>query len=158
MTKEQVCLLIPELVCLALCNMLSPLAAQSVTYVSDRTTAVAGAATMTSSGYESTVLVAQQSPTGAASACNAGNISSFGFWSTLGDLPLPIVLRVQRNPTDPGAIDLTWTGADSEFQVCRDISPASVCATPFAFSFVCQFTDTQASGQPTLFYNVIPKP
>ena len=147
---------------LILCPLLGgavpALHAEPVTYVMTRMTTAAGAATMASTGYQTTLLVAQASPQGACSACNSGSIDSFGFWSALGDLPVPIILRVQRNGTDPDAIDLTWTGSDSDFQVCRDVTPQDVCAHPYAFTSDCHYTDPGATAADAVYYSIIPKP
>ena len=144
--------------CVLICGGALPLHADPVTYVMTRMTTGAGAATMASSGYQTTLLVAQASPQGAGSACNSGSIDSFGFWSVLGDLPVPIILRVQRNGADPDAIDLAWTGTDSDFQVCRDVTPQNICAHPYAFTTDCHYTDPGATAADAVFYSIIPKP
>lgn len=136
----------------------SPARPADPTYISERMTIAAGAQRLGSATYSSTIMAAQMTPIGGTSACNDGSIASLGFLSVLGDLPVPIILRVRQNAQDPLALDLSWTGVSSQFQVCRDIAPQNICAVPYAFSVVCEMTDTLASAHPVLFYNVIPKP
>lgn len=146
---------------LVLALLLSSVAAnpqQSGPYVLERMTASSGAATMTSASYVNILSTAQDTPIGASSVCGGADLSSFGFWSVVGDLAVPIMLQVRQNPTDPNSLDLTWTGAAAQFQVCRDFAPQNLCATPYAFSFVCGYTDTRGSDSSLIFYGVIPKP
>src|SRR5215831_11834539 len=77
----------------------SPAAAQeSPSYVMNRITLTGGSQTLDSPSFEATVTIGQEGPAGAASVCNASWTDSLGFWSLLGDLPVPVVLTVASSP------------------------------------------------------------
>ena len=155
MNRTQACLAFVMLIVVAIWPAT---AQQSANFSMDRISVTAVANTASSTNFETTVVVGQNSPSGASSFCNTGFINSTGFWSVLGDLPVPIQLRVDKN-TDPTAVDLMWTGADDTFQLFRSTSPVNVTdptnlqlETP-----LCDASDTDASGSNILFYNVIPR-
>ena len=58
-------------------------AQESTSFSMDRITATAGGQSVSSTNYESTILAVQDSPSGAASFCNSGYVSSLGFFSVL---------------------------------------------------------------------------
>lgn len=127
-------------------------------YVMDRMSLATASGRMTSPSYESTTVVGQIGLAGTASSCE-DNVSSFGFWSALGDLPVPIRLNIQRNAVDPGSVDLTWTGASIQFQTYRAFSPQDVLNPMNLYSepFACAMTDGRAIDSDIIFYKVVPK-
>jgi hypothetical protein len=136
---------------------LAAFAQSSASFEMKRVSATAAGSTASSAGFESTVLIGQESPTGAASACNTGFLSSFGFWSVLGDLSVPIRLNVKRAAGDPQAVELTWTGADAEFNVFRSQTPNDV-HDPTNLTLVtseCAAGDPRAGEADLVFYNVV---
>jgi len=138
----------------------SVVAQQSAHYSMERVTVAAVADTASSTHFTTTVVIGQESPAGASSFCNAGFRSSMGFWSILGDLPVPIVLQLGKQAGDPSTIDLIWSGADSSFAVYRSADAATVLNPENLFLEVpvCQATDL-VTGTPNLvFYNVVAGP
>jgi len=144
-------------VCL-LASTLPVFAQQSGGYILERMSAAAGATRMTSAIYDNTVAVAEGAPAGAASVCGGSEVSSFGFWSVLGDLAVPVILQVRRSSNDPSTLDLVWTGDAAQFQVCRGVDPNTLCSTVYAYTFVCAYTAHSATNSHITYYSVIPTP
>ncbi|MCP3979248.1 MAG: hypothetical protein GY716_07970 [bacterium] len=135
-------------------------AQESATYSMERLSTTALGGNASSPDYESTPLLGQQSPTGAVSFCNIGFTGSLGYWSILGDLSLPGILRVDKSaPIDP-AIDLQWSGNSAQFEVYRGfVAPGLVDAQNlFALTPLCSASDTQASEADVIYYLVVPQP
>jgi hypothetical protein len=133
------------------------LAQESPSYSMDRVTAISMGTTVSSSNYETTVVMGQDSPAGAASYCNSGFIGSFGFWSVLGDLPVPIRLEVEKDSGDPSVVQLSWSGADDLFQVFRSLTPDNVL-DPINLdgeTAACAAADSQAGTADLIFYKII---
>jgi hypothetical protein len=136
-------------------------AQESANFKLDRLTPAGGAARLSSLTFEASVTVAQVPPAGAASLCNAGAVNSFGFWSVIGDLPVPLLLTAKRNKMMPELIRLLWSGTDPEYALYRSEDPSDIFSLP---NLVLETTLCEASESiPTapgdiLFYNVIPKP
>ncbi len=103
--------------------------------------------------------IGQDSPAGASSFCNTGFIASIGFWSVLGDLPVPIWLQVAKNPADPSAVELSWSGAHDAFEVYRAVSAQNVLdpTNLFTQTSSCAVSDDRALASNIIFYNVIPQ-
>ena len=131
-------------------------AQESQSFVMERLTLVAGSETIASASYETTVTLGQESVAGASSFCNASLTDSLGFWSLLGDLPVPIVLTVAPNPTDAQAVVLSWSGNTPSFQVFRSSTPASIVSPGNLDQTVdvCNAADLSFGPLVALFYDV----
>jgi hypothetical protein len=131
-------------------------AQESPSFVMERLTLAAGSQTLASPSFEATVTVGQEAPAGAASVCNTSWTNSLGFWSLLGDMPVPVVLTVAPNPGDPQAVVLTWSGNTPQFQVYRGFTPASLVAPGNLDQTVnvCTANDHNAGPIPALYYDV----
>jgi hypothetical protein len=135
----------------------SPAAAQeSPSYVMQRITLAAGSQTLSSASFDATATVGQEGPVGAASVCNASWTSSVGFWSLLGDLPVPVVLTVAPHPSDPQAVVLSWSGNAPQFQVYRGFTPASLVSPGNLEQTVnvCSADDPNVGPISPLYYDV----
>ena len=149
------------LVSLLVVILQSPAVAQeSSTFVMERISVAVGATKSTSASFENTAVVAQESPSGANSFCNTGFVNSLGYWSVLGDLPVPIRLTVGINELDPGSLDLSWTGVDDVFQVYRAFTPEDILnpANLYQETMVCAAMDNNAFQSDIIFYKVVPRP
>jgi len=142
---------------LAMAGWSAPASAQeSASFVLERL-AIAGASqTIASARYETTMTVGQESPAGAASICNVSLTTSLGFWSVQGDLPVPVILTLTRNPVDPQAVDLAWTGNTPTFQVFRDYTPQNLVslANLERVTALCSATDALAFQSNVIYYDV----
>lgn len=132
----------------------------STTYRMDRVTVAAGATMTTSSTWDNSVVISQEGPNGVASFCGQGAVASFGFWSVLGDIPMPIRLDTRQNGLDPLDIDLLWSGNASSFQVYRTFTPDNVLdpVNLYAETANCDLIDLNAIDSDIIFYKVVPKP
>ena len=105
----------------------SGIAQQSPSFSMDRITVTAGGQSVSSSNYESTIIAAQGAPSGTASFCNSGFVSSLGFFSVLGDLAVPIKLRLRKNEAVKHSIvEMSWTGNADTFEIYSSLSPQDV--------------------------------
>ncbi len=131
-------------------------AQESASFVLERLTIAGASQTIASARYETTMTVGQESPAGAASICNVSLTASLGFWSVQGELPVPVILTVMRNPVDPQAIDLTWTGNTPTFQVFRDYTPQNLVslANLERVTALCSATDALAFQSNAIYYDV----
>jgi hypothetical protein len=135
-------------------------AQESPSFVMERLTLTAGSQTMASASFEATVTLGQEGPAGAASVCNTSWTDSLGFWSLLGDMPVPVVLTVAPNPGDPQAVVLSWSGNTPMFQIYRGFTPASL-VSPENLSGtvnVCSADDPNAGPIAALYYDIEPVP
>jgi hypothetical protein len=94
-------------------------AQESASFRLDRITFAAGAGPVSSASYTTTITFAQEGPVGSISRCNDGFLQSTGFWSVLGETPVPVWLNVDKNAVDPTQVDLGWSGSSSQFSVYR---------------------------------------
>ena len=133
-------------------------AQQSETFSMERVTVTNAASPVGSSGYKGSLLLSQGTPAGAASFCNNGFVASFGYWSVMGDLPVPIVLRFERDPIRSHATRLKWTGADDEFQIYRSTDPQDVISAPHLNAEVatCEMGDADVPAA-LFFYKIVRK-
>jgi hypothetical protein len=131
-------------------------AQESASFILERLTIAGASQTIASARYETTMTVGQESPAGAASICNVSLTTSLGFWSVQGDLPVPVVLTVTRNPGDPQAVDLTWSGNAPTFQVFRDYTPQNLVslANLERVTALCSATDALAFQSNVVYYDV----
>lgn len=133
-------------------------AQQSASYVSERVALSAAAGSAASGSFTTTVTVAQQGPSGAASLCNDGWLVSVGFFSILGASPVPIVLRAERDPIDPGTVQLEWSGAVAQFDLYRVTADAAGIGDPANLDrtlSLCTAADTNAAEADLVFYRVV---
>ena len=117
--------LILAILCVAVGNG-SALAQQSASFMMERVSATAVGDTASSATFTTTVVLGEASPVGAASFCNSGFVNSVGFWSVLGDLPVPIHLRLGKDLSSPGVIEMSWSGSADLFEVFRSSTPVGV--------------------------------
>ncbi|HKQ98818.1 MAG TPA: hypothetical protein VJV75_13150 [Candidatus Polarisedimenticolia bacterium] len=131
-------------------------AQESPSFILHRLSIAAASQTIGSAHFETTLTVSQESPVGAASICNTSLTNSLGFWSVLGDLPVPVILTLRRNAVDPQAIDLTWTGNAPTFQVYRDYTPQNVVslANLERTTALCSATDSLAFQSNVIYYEI----
>ncbi len=94
--------------CVLLTLSPAPTVAQSSSdsYVLQQSSVNAGGDQSASAGYRLTFSLGQRSTIGASSAMPF--LLQTGFWSFAGTGPVPIVLAVDRNETDPQHCDLFW--------------------------------------------------
>ena len=132
-------------------------AQQSASFRVDRVTLAAGAGPISSASYVTTITIAQEGPVGSVSRCNDGFLQSTGFWSVLGESPVPVWLLVDKDDSDPPEVELTWSGSSSLFTLYRSgvaeslIDPLNVLLT----TPECAVTDAPPAA-PITFYLVSP--
>ena len=98
----------------------SPLLGQeSTSFRHERLTLASSAGPVSSASYLTTITFAQEGPVGSVSRCNSGFLQSTGFWSVLGESPVPVWLIVDKNGMDPTQVDLAWSGSSSLFTLYR---------------------------------------
>jgi hypothetical protein len=132
-------------------------AQQSPSFSNERITFSAGAQPLSSANYSTTITFAQEGPVGSASRCNNGLLQSTGFWSVLGETPVPVRLSLHKNGVDPVQVDLDWSGSSSQFTVYRAVFPAAL-VDPFNVlltTSLCTLTDAPPPTSIT-FYLVRP--
>jgi len=129
---------------------------ESASYTLERLTIAGASQTIASARFETTITVGQESPVGAASICNVSWTDSLGFWSVEGELPVPIVLTVARNPVDPQMIDLAWSGNRPLFEVYRDYTPQNLVslANLERVTALCSATDALAFQSNVIYYDI----
>jgi len=139
---------------------LSPaaLSQKSPSYVMERVTVTSSAASTSSVTFDMLLTFGEEGPTGSASFCNGGFQSSLGFWSVLGESPAPSLLMVDHNGGDPQAVDLTWSGSASSFDVLRsEVAPQIQDPLSLQFSTTqCEATDAPPTTPNLLFYRIRP--
>jgi len=132
-------------------------APESQNYRIDRMSVVSGGTTSMSQNYTTLAVIGQLSPSGAASACDAGTVSGFGFWSVLGPRPAPIFLTVDLSETDPQSVRLSWSGVEPLFQVYRNdlpdelLNPLNVHAETAA----CGISVDETAAGNIVYYRVV---
>jgi len=132
-------------------------AQSSATYRMDRVTVASAAESSSSLNYSIAVTFAQEGPVGSLSRCNDGFLQSTGFWSVLGEVPVPVLLHVSRDTVDPKQPSLVWSGSSSEFTIYR-ATMAQGLVDPFNETLVtsdCQAVDAPPPAAVT-FYVVQP--
>ncbi len=143
---------------LALCMPAATFCQESPSYVMERVTVASGAASTSSTTFDMLLTFGEEGPTGSASFCNGGFHASLGFWSVLGESPAPSLLQVEHNAADPEAVDLTWSGSASLFDVLRSEIPAQIQDPPsLQFSTtLCEATDAPPTNPDLLYYRIRP--
>ena len=139
----------------------APVCAQeSPSYLMERFTLAVGAATASSATFDNSIVFAQAAPSGAQSRCNVGFQNSLGFWSILGDVPVPIRLELLPGATVPEDVALSWTGAAREFQIFRAFAPDDVTNPNnlLVETADCAAQDATPTTASIVFYQVIPTP
>jgi hypothetical protein len=132
-------------------------AQESASFRLDRISFAAVAGPVSSAHYATTITIAQEGPVGSLSRCNDGFLQNTGFWSILGESPVPVWLRVGKNGVDPAQVDLGWSGSSSQFSVYR-AEFADSLAEPYNILTTipdCALTDAPPSA-PITFYLVLP--
>lgn len=105
-------------------------AQSSTNFRMDRVTVTSGAETVSSLNYSIAITYAQEGPVGSISRCNDSFLQSTGFWSILGETPVPVQLHIGRDGTDRTLPALTWSGSSSEFTLYRATMPQGVVDPP----------------------------
>ena len=142
---------------LAIFMATSTSAQESANFKLERMTLAATSGPATSANYATTITFAQEGPAGSLSRCNDGFLQSTGFWSVLGESPVPVRLTLGRNAADRTHPDLVWSGSSSEFTVYRATVPMSII-DPFnelVVTSLCATTDAPPPAA-TTFYLVSP--
>ena len=105
----------------------SPLLGQeSASFRHERLTLASSAGPVSSASYVTTITFAQEGPVGSVSRCNNGFLQSTGFWSVLGETPVPVWLIVDKNGVDPTQVDIAWSGSSSLFTLYRGVVAESL--------------------------------
>ncbi len=132
-------------------------AQESTGYVMDRVTITSTADVALSASFQVAVTFGQQGPVGSVSICNAGAFQSTGFWSIIGDPPVPIFLDVLKDMVDPSSVDLSWTGAAPLFEIFRGEMADSVPAPANSVltTSLCVGSDSPPAGA-IFYYLVLP--
>ena len=89
---------------------------------------------------------------------HVGYQQSFGFWSVLGDLPVPIRLQVDKSVQAPLTVELEWSGATERFELYRAFAPQDL-VVPQNLALVtsqCVASDENASASDIIYYSVVP--
>ena len=134
------------------------LAQSSSNYSMDRVAFSSAGSSTASPTYSTTVVIGDDSPGGASSFCNSGFVNSVGFWSVLGDLPVPISLQVDKGLAGPDSVSLAWSGNEASFRLYRSSSPVNVLdpGNLTLETMECAGDDTSSGG--LVFYKVVPTP
>jgi len=136
----------------------APAAAQeSGSFVMSRVTLAATGAVASSPRFDMRSTLGQAVPVGAVSRCNDGYHQTAGFWSVLGDQPVPTLLFVASDVANPGGVILTWTGSAPQFDLYR-ATTAPTLLDPGNFThtvFGCTTADLPPVA-PRIFYQVVP--
>src|SRR5262249_501900 len=107
--------------------------------------------------FDMRVTYGQTVPVGAVSQCNDGYLQTAGFWSVLGDQPVPLMLFVDYDTANPEGVILTWTGSSSQFDIYRSsaassiLDPGNLTTTAYA----CTTADLPPAARCN-FYQVVP--
>lgn len=132
-------------------------AQESQHYVMGRVTLSATGALASSPRFDTRVTLGQTVPVGSVSRCNDGYLQSAGFWSVLGDQPVPLMLFVTNDTANPGGVILTWTGSASQFDLYRsnaaasNLDPGNLTRTVYS----CTTAD-MPPAVPRIYYQVVP--
>jgi len=132
-------------------------AQESDHFVMTRVTLSATGAVASSPRFGMRVSLGQAVPVGAVSRCNDGYHQSAGFWSVLGNQPVPIVLTLAKDAANPGGVILNWTGSASQFDLYSSTSaPTLLDPGSFARSiFGCTTADLPPVS-PSIYYQIVP--
>ena len=132
-------------------------AQESERYVMRRVTVAATGAAASSTTYDMRVTLGQAGPVGAVSRCGDGYQQTAGFWSLLGDQPVPNLLFVARDGGNQGGLVLTWSGSASQYDLFRSADPTAVLEPGSYVRTVraCSSIDLPPAS-PRLFYQVVP--
>lgn len=142
---------------IVLASTRSARAQESGHFVMSRVTLAATGAVASSPTFDMRVSFGQAVPVGAVSRCNDGYHQSAGFWSVLGDQPVPTLLLVTRDPANPGGVILNWTGSASQFDLYRSstapslLNPGNLARSVFG----CTMADLPPVT-PRIYYQVVP--
>jgi hypothetical protein len=118
---------VPATVYLVAAFAVQPLLGQeSTSFRHERLTLASSAGPLSSASYVTTITFAQEGPVGSVSRCNNGFFQSTGFWSVLGETPVPVWLIVDKNGVDPTQVDLAWSGSSSLFTLYRGVVAESL--------------------------------
>jgi hypothetical protein len=101
-------------------------AQSSASFVMDRVTVTSAAEPSASASFSMALTFAQEGPVGSISRCNDSFVQNTGFWSILGETPVPVILRVARDGSDPTLPALSWSGSSSEFTLYRAVMAQGV--------------------------------
>jgi hypothetical protein len=131
---------------------------ESDSFVMERITVASTADRAFSASYEMALTFAQEGPVGSVSVCNAGPRQTAGYWSLLGDTPTPVFLDVSRDPGDPSAVALSWSGSAGVFEVFRAAAPHTVATPPNSLTLTpsCGVSDAPPAGNRITYYVVVP--
>lgn len=142
----------------ALFNLENGWPQESEHYTIDDLTVVSAAGRASSDRFEAVVTFAPGTPAGSVSACNSGFGASLGFWSALGDPPVPNLLFVALDEVDPTQTALSWSGSAARFDIYRSTSPQAVTdpLNLLATTTDCFAFDDKPMDGPIVYYNVIP--
>jgi hypothetical protein len=78
-----------------------------------------------------------------------------GFWGFLGSTLVPVVLTANKIPAQAGAVDLTWSGNNTPFDLYRNTNCASVFSSVFVATSNNAYSDTVAPTAGLTCYNVL---
>ena len=123
----------------------------------ERITIAASAGPVSSANFSTAVTFAQEVPVGSISRCNDGFLQSTGFWSVLGETPVPVFLFADKNDVEQTSVDLLWSGSSSEFTVYRSTFPDAVVdpLNEIVNTTLCATTDAPPPAS-IVFYLVQP--
>jgi len=132
-------------------------AQESVAFIMGRVTLAATGAVASSPTFDMRVTFGQAVPVGAVSRCNDGYHQTAGFWSLLGDQPVPTLLMVTKDQAIPGGVILNWTGSAAQFDLYRSTTaPTLLDPASFARSIFGCTTADLPPVTPRIYYQVVP--
>jgi len=132
-------------------------AQESDHFVMTRVTLAATGAVASSPTFDMRVSLGQAVPVGAVSRCNDGYHQTAGFWSLLGDQPVPTLLMVRNDPMNPGGVILDWTGSASQFDLYSSTTaPTLLDPGSFARSVFGCTTADRPPVTPRIYYQIVP--
>jgi hypothetical protein len=130
---------------------------ESASYSLKRLTVSSGTGQAASSHFDVVLTLGQTEPAGSVSFCNSGYGATLGFWSGRGETPVPSFLSLAWI-SNPGRVDLAWSGAAASFQVFRSASASSLFepGSLFATTTGCVWSDDEPLSGSIYYYGVMP--
>jgi len=131
---------------------------ESATYSMKRLTVSSGAGQAASARFDVVLTLGQTEPAGSVSFCNSGYGATLGFWSGKGETPVPDVLSLAWIPSNPGRLDLTWSGRAASFEIYRSASASALFApvSLITTTTACTWSDDEPMSGSIYYYGVIP--
>ena len=106
-----------------------------------------------STSYRADGSAAQLATVGASSAMHF--VLQSGFWGFLGSAPVPLVLAADKTPSQPGSVDLSWSGNSPPYTLYRAADCATVLSSVLAQTSNNNYTDGSTPTSGLACYSVL---